>query len=84
MSIHFLSRICFVLDDEQVVEGLLGCALAFDGLAKANYFRLRVRGFLFVVIVLLVDQVCGHFVQAIRHSDPRMRIVFVHRFNSNF
>ena len=60
ISIHFLSRMCKVHEDEQVVEGLL------------------------VVVVLLVDQVCDQFVQALRHSDPRMRIVFVHRLNSDF
>ena len=35
-SIRVLSRISTVLEDEQVVEGLLGFALAFDRLANAN------------------------------------------------
>ena len=38
MSIHILSRISTVLVDEQVVENLLGFALAFDRLAKASTF----------------------------------------------
>ena len=80
-----------VLEDEQVVEGLLGFALAFDRLAKAstfvfnaNFFRLHLRGFLLVVVVFFVDQVCDQLVQSMRNSDPRVRIVFVHRFNSDF
>ena len=32
----------------------------------------------------LVDQVCDQIVQANRNSDPRVRIMFVHRFNSDF
>ena len=32
----------------------------------------------------LVDQVCDQFVQAMRNSDPRVRIFFVYRFNSDF
>ena len=36
MSIHVLSRIGTVLEDEQTVEGLLGFALALDRLANAN------------------------------------------------
>ena len=36
ISIHILSRIGEVREDEQVVEGLLGCALALYRLANAN------------------------------------------------
>ena len=51
---------------------------------QRKYFRLRFRGFLLLVIVLFVDQVCDQLVQSMRNSDPRVRIVFVHRFSSNF
>ena len=46
-------------------------------------FRLSLRGLLLVVVVLLVAQVRDQLVQAMRNSDPGVRIVFVHRFNSN-
>ena len=46
---------------------------------KRKYFRLRWRG-----LLLVVDQVCDQFVEAMRNSDPRVRIVFIHRFDSNF
>ena len=36
MSIQALSRISIVLEDEQVVEGLLSFVLALDRLANAN------------------------------------------------
>ena len=86
ISIHFLSRIgkVFEVEDEQVVEGLFGFALALDRLAVGTYFRLRCRGLLLVVVVLLVDQVCDQFVQDMRNSDPRVRNVVVHRFNTDF
>ena len=48
---------------------------------KRKYFRLRCRSLLLVVVVLFVDQVCDQLVQAKRNSDPRVRIVFVQRFN---
>ena len=51
---------------------------------KSKYFRLRCGGLLLVVVVLPVDQVCDQFVQAMRNSDPRVRNVFVNRFNSDF
>ena len=73
-----------VLEDEQAVEGLLGFAFSLGSACKRKFFRLRCRGLLLVVDVLLVDQVCDKFVQAMRKSDPRVRIVFVCRFNSNF
>ena len=80
-----------VLEDEQDDAGLLGFALAFGRLAIANTFvfnanssDFRLRDLLFVVVVLFVDQVCNQFVQAMRNSEQRVRIVFVHRFNSEF
>ena len=58
---------------------------------KSKYIRfqrkivqLHLGGFLLVVLVLLVvAQVCDQLVQAMRNSDPRVRIVFVYRFNSH-
>ena len=44
---------------------------------KRKYFRLRCGSLLLVVVVLLVDHVCGQFVQAMRNSDTGVRIVFV-------
>ena len=41
--IHVLSRIGTVLEDEQVVEDLLGFALAFDRLANASFQRFPAR-----------------------------------------
>ena len=51
---------------------------------KRNHFRLRFRGLVFVVVVLFVDQVCDQLIQSMRNSHPRVRIVFVYRFNSSF
>ena len=51
---------------------------------RRKYFRLSCGGLLLVIVVLLVDQVCDQFVQAMRNSDPRVRIVFDQRFNSEF
>ena len=51
---------------------------------KSKHFRIRCGGFLLIVVVLLVDQICDQLVQSMRNSDPRVRIVFVYRFNSNF
>ena len=71
--------------DELAEVRLRGFASAFDRLAKANTFELHLRGFLLVVVVLLVvAQVRDQLIQATRNSDPRVRIVFVFRFNSNF
>ena len=68
-----------------------GLALAFDRLAKAHAFNFKAYssnctfwGLLLVVVVLFVAQVCDQLVQSMRNSDPRVRFVFVHRFNSNF
>ena len=61
-------------------------ALAFDRLAKANtfvfqrkIFELHLKGFLLVVVVLLVAQVRDQLIWTMRNSDPRVRIVLVHR-----
>ena len=59
------------------------CACKYFRLQR-KYFRLRFRGLLLVVVVLFVDQVRDQPTQAMRNSDPRVRIVFVYRFNSNF
>ena len=40
--------------------------------------------FLFVVVVLFVDQFRDQRVQAMRNSDSQVRIVLVHRCNSDF
>ena len=44
---------------------------------QREFFRLRFRGLLLVVVVLLVDQVRDQLVQRMRKSDPRVRIVLV-------
>ena len=83
ISIHVLSRIWKVLDDEQEVEGLLGFAVALHRLANANTS-------VFVVEVscslssysLSVKSVTNLF-RPMRNSDPRVRIAFVHIFNSD-
>ena len=51
---------------------------------QRKIFELHLRGFLLVVVVLVVVQVRDQFVQAMRNSDPGVRIVFVYRLNSNF
>ena len=51
---------------------------------QRKIFELHLRGFLLVVVVLLVAQFRDQLIQAMRNSDPRVRIVFVYRFNSNF
>ena len=81
-----------VLVDEQARVRLRGFALAFDRLAEGKYirfqrhvFELHFRGFLLVVVVVLaVAQVRDQLIQAMRNSDPRVRIVFVYRFNCYF
>ena len=68
-----------------------GFVLAFDRLAKSKYIRFQLKifdlhlsGFLLVVVFLLVvAQVRDQFF-AMRNSDPRVRTVFVYRFNSCF
>ena len=51
---------------------------------KRTIFELHIRGFLHVVVVLLVDQVCDQLVRWMIKSDQRVRIVFVYRLNSDF
>ena len=57
----------------------------FDRLAKANtfvsqrtIFELHFRRFLLVDVVLLVSQFRDQLIQAVRNSDPRVRIVLVY------
>ena len=66
------------------MEGLLGFALALDRLANANTSVFVSEVSCSLSSYSLVDQVCDQLVQSMRNSDPRVRIVFVHRFNSNF
>ena len=89
ISVHVLSRISTVLVDEQTEKCLLGFALAFDRLVRASkfvfianspdIFSARCRRPL-----LFIDQIRDQLIQSMRSSDPRGRIVFVHRFNSDF
>ena len=51
---------------------------------QRTIFELHLRGFLLVVVVLLVAQVFDQLFQAMRNSDPRVRIVLVYGLNSNF
>ena len=65
------SRFCFSLWSACICEYIR---------FQRKCFRLRLRGILLVVVVLLVDQVCDQLVQSMKNSDPLMRIVFVYRF----
>ena len=51
---------------------------------QRNIFELHLRGFLLVVVVLLVDQVRDQLIQAMRNSDPRVIMVLGYRLISNF
>ena len=52
---------------------------------QRKIFEVHFRGFLLVVVVLLVVAwVRDQLIQAMRNSDSRERIVFVYRFDSNF
>ena len=52
---------------------------------QRKFFQLHLRGFLLVVVVLLVAQVhVTNLFKPWENSHPRMRSVFVYRFNSNF
>ena len=51
---------------------------------QRKFFGLHLRGFLLVVVILFVAQVRDQLIQSMRNSDPRVRIVFVYRFNSDF
>ena len=81
---RFLSKIGTVLKDEQVVEGLLGFAFALDRLANANtsVFISEVSCSLSSYSLLLKS--VTNFFKPWENSDPRVRIVLVHRFNSDF
>ena len=57
---------------------LRGFVAAFDRLSETS------RDFLLNVVVLFVDQIRNKLSQSMRNSDPRLRIVFVYMFNSNF
>ena len=77
-----------VLVDGLARVHLCGFALAFDRLAKhvhsisTQIVELHLGGFLLVVVVLLVvAQFRDQLIQAMRNSDPRVRIVFVYRVN---
>ena len=81
-----------VLVDEQAGVRLRGFASGLQSARKSKYIRfqrksleLYLRGFLLVVVdLLVVAVVCDQLIQAMRNSDPRVRIVFVYRFLSNF
>ena len=47
------------------------------------FIELHVSGFLLVVVLVLVVQVRDQFVWAMRNSDPRVRIVFVDKHDSD-
>ena len=51
---------------------------------QRKFFELHLRGFLLVVVVLFVDQVCDQLVQSMRNSCPRERIVFVLHIQFHF
>ena len=51
---------------------------------QCKFFRLRLRGLLLVVVVLFVAQIRDQLIQSMTNSDPRVRIVFVYRLNSDF
>ena len=72
--------------DEPAESRFSGFALAFDRLAKSPAFNFNAYSsnyHLLVVVLLLVVQVRDQLIQAMRNSDPRVRIVFVHRLNSD-
>ena len=48
------------------------------------FFKLHFWDFLFVVVPLFVVQVCVQLIQAMRNSDPRVRMVLIHRLVSDF
>ena len=91
ISVQLLAPMGTVFVDELEEIRLCVFALAFDRHAKSKYtrfqrtiFELHLRSFmLFVVVVLLVAQVHDQPIQAMRNSDPRVRIVLVLKLNSN-
>ena len=84
ISVHILSRIGTILVDEQVVESLLGCALALYRLANANTSVFVSEVSCSLSSHSLSIKICDQLVQSMSNSDPRVIIVFVYRFNSNF
>ena len=84
MSIRVLSRVCTVLEDEQVVESLLGFASAFDRLANANTSVFVVEVSCTLSSYSLSIKSVTNLFKSMSNSDPRVRIGFVHRFNSDF
>ena len=79
-----------VLVDELAEVRLCGFALAFDRLQnhlhsfltrslRTAFLRFPARCRLGLVV-----QVCDPLIKAMRNSDPRVRIVLVHRLNSDF
>ena len=63
--------------DEQVVEGLLGFALAFDRLAEANTSVFKTNT---PVFVSEVSCSLSSYSLSIKSVTNLFRIVFVHRF----
>ena len=51
---------------------------------QRKFFGFHLRGFLLVVVVLFVNQVCDQLIQAMRNLDPRVRMVLVQRCSCNF
>ena len=92
ISIHVLSRIGTVLEDEQVMEGLLGFALAFYRLANATTSVFNAITSVFVSEVscslssysLSIKSVTNLFDPWEILTHEWELIVFVHRFKSNF
>ena len=92
ISVHVLSQMGTVLVHEQAGVRLRGFASAFDRLAKANTFVSNAKysncvsevscSLLSSSLLLLKSR--DELIQAMRYSDPRVRIVFVDRFYSDF
>ena len=80
-SIHDFSRISTSLEDEQVVEGLLGFVLAFDRLANANTSVIVVEVSCSLSSYYLSINSVTNLFRPWENSDPRVRVVVVHRFN---
>ena len=81
-----------VLADEQAGVRLRGFAVAFDRLAKAHIFVFNAKSSncisevscsLLSSPLLLLKSVTTTLIQAMRNSDPRVRMVLVHGHNSD-
>ena len=68
-SIHVLSRICTVLEDKQAVGKSSWFFFSLGSACKRKYLRILFRGFLLVVVLLFVEQVCDQLVRSMRNSD---------------